>query len=384
MKDLPVKKPSPDFEKMIGILKGSVKPDRLMYAEILIDEEVKEFIVENYFGEKNHPPPVEHWGSDRETALDLEEKKKAYEKYYKQMVDFYYRMGYSLFADLTFIVNFESLNTIIHKTKDTAQLSGADRHWAVEGTGVIKSWDDFERFPWERAEMFIYEYEDHLKLREKIVPDGMKIGPIATLFEEPLEWILGYEGFFLMLNDDPKLVKAIFDKVGKIMYDFYDMVLTSNIVGCAFHADDLGYKSGTMISVDHLQKLVFPWFKKYVDIAHKNGKPFFLHSCGNRDQIMDILIDEVGLDAVHSFEDVSYPVTRYLETWGKRVGIIGGIDVDKMARYDEDRLREYIRETLEICSGYDRYVAGSGNSIANYIPIDNYLLMLEEINNWQG
>ena len=44
MRDLPIKKPSPDFEKMIGILNGSVKSDRLMYAEILIDEEVKKFI----------------------------------------------------------------------------------------------------------------------------------------------------------------------------------------------------------------------------------------------------------------------------------------------------------------------------------------------------
>ena len=384
MRDLPSIKPSPDFEKMIGILNGSINSDKLMYAEILIDEELKKFIVENYFGEKNCPPPVEHWGSDRKTALDFEEKKKAYEKYYKQIIEFYYKMGYSLFADLTFIVNFESLNTIILKAKDTAQLSGTDRHWAVEGNGIIKSWEDFESFPWKKAEDLIYQYGDHLKYMEKILPDGMKIGVIATLFEEPLEWILGYEGFFLMLNDNPKLVEAVFDKVGQIMHDFYDMALTSNIVGCTFHADDLGYKTGTMISVEHLKKLVFPWFKKYVDIAHKNGKPFFLHSCGNRDEIMDILIDYVGLDAVHSFEDHSYPITRYLQTWGKKVGMIGGIDVDKLARYDLDKLRTYIRDTLRVCSMHGRYIAGSGNSICNYVPIDNYLLMLEEIINWQG
>ena len=185
-----------------------------------------------------------------------------------------------------------------------------------------------------------------------------------------------------MINDDPELVGAIFDKVGKIMYDFYDMALSSKVTGCIFHADDLGYKSGTMISVEHLKKWVFPWFKKYVGIAHKNNKPFFIHSCGNRDQIMDILIDDVGIDAVHSFEDETYPVTRYKKTWGDRVGIIGGIDLDKLVRYGEDRLKSYIHDTLKVCTENGRYVCGSGNSICNYIPIDNYLLMLEEIIKW--
>ena len=382
MLKIPIKKPKPDFDQMVKVLNGTIKPAKVINAEILIDEEVKKFIIENYFNEENYPPPIEHWGSDSLRTVDLDEKRKAYEKYYKQIINLYYRLGYNMFADLTFIVNFESLNTITLKTKDTAYLSGKDRHWAVEDTGVIKSWDDFEKFSWKEAENLIDEYAWHLKFLEKIIPDGMKIGAVATLFEEPLEWIFGYEGFFYMIADKPDLVNAVFNKVGKIMYDLYEMALTSDIVGCIVHADDLGFKSGTMISIEHLNKWVFPWFKKYVSSAHKHGKPFYLHSCGNKDKIMDILIDEIKIDAIHSFEDVSYPVTRYKKTWGDRVGIIGGVDVDKLARWDRERLQKYIRDTLNICMENGRYIFGSGNSICNYIPIENYFLMLEESLNW--
>jgi uroporphyrinogen decarboxylase len=383
VRDIPVKNPKPDFENLVNVLTGSKEGDRVLSAELLIDEEIKKTILEDYLDETYYPPPVSQWGTDKVDSSDREEKKKYYEKYYRQSIRFWYLMGYSLYSDLTFTTNFESLNTLVKKTEDTAALSKGVRHWAVEGNGVIRSWQDFELFPWKRAEELIDEYTGLLGSIEKFLPDGMKIGAVATHFEEPLEWIFGYEGFFYLMSDQPDLVEAVFDKVGKVMYDFYDAALQFESVGYIFHADDLGYKTATLISPEDLGRLVFPWMKKYVDVAHRRGKPFFLHSCGNRDRIMDTLVDEVGIDAIHSFEDVSYPVTRYKEQWGDRVGIIGGVDVDKLARYDEKSLRDYVRGILEICTRGGRYVFGSGNSIANYIPVENYLIMLDEGLKWR-
>jgi len=40
-------------------------------------------------------------------------------------------------------------------------------------------------------------------------------------------------------------------------------------------------------------------------------------------------------------------------------------------------LRYNIRKILEKCAG-SGYVLGSGNSIANYVPPENFLIMLEE------
>ena len=375
--------PKSDFETFVQVLDGTKKSDRVLYSELLVDEEIKEVILRRIFGEEYYPPPIEQWGPEKLAVPTYHEKKAHYANYYRQAVRFWDLLGYPLFPDLTFITNFESMNAMGNKTDDTALLSKGERYWASEGTGMIRCWKDFERFPWERAHGYIDEYGAYLDIIQEFLPPHMKIGIVGTLFEEPLEWILGYEGFFYMLKDQPDLVEAVFSKVGDIMLAFYESVIGHESVGCIFHADDLGYKSGTFISVGDLQRLVFPWFKKYASLAHRHRKPFYLHSCGNKDEIMDILIDEIPIDAIHAFEDESYPVTRYKKTWGGRVGIIGGVDLDKLSRLDEQQLREYIRGVLEACMEDGRYVFGSGNSITNYVPIKNYLTMLDEAINWR-
>ena len=55
-----------------------------------------------------------------------------------------------------------------------------------------------------------------------------------------------------------------------------------------------------------------------------------------------------------------------------------GVAIEKLTMYDETSLRKYTRNILDSCAGYGRYVFGSVNSIANYIPVENYLIMVEE------
>jgi uroporphyrinogen decarboxylase len=61
-----------------------------------------------------------------------------------------------------------------------------------------------------------------------------------------------------------------------------------------------------------------------------------------------------------------------------RIATLGGVDMDKLARLDELNLRRYIGGILEKCMPGGRYALGSGNTIANYIPVQNYLIMLDE------
>ena len=46
MVNIPFKNPKPDFELMSKVLNGDVTTDKVIMAELLIDEEVKKFIPE--------------------------------------------------------------------------------------------------------------------------------------------------------------------------------------------------------------------------------------------------------------------------------------------------------------------------------------------------
>ena len=64
------------------------------------------------------------------------------------------------------------------------------------------------------------------------------------------------------------------------------------------------------------------------------------------------------------------------EKWGSRIAILGGIDVDFLCRAPLSAIRQRSRALLEqtACRGY---ALGSGNSIPEYVPDENYFAMIE-------
>ncbi len=383
---IPIQNPRPDFDELSDVLLGKKKAKKVHNVEMLIDEEIKKEIIENFFGEKNLAPTVTFGGSKEGVSEDTDfaANKEASEKYYKQLINFYYRMGYSVLADYEFLVNFQAFNTVGRVGKDpgTSEFARDQRHWAQEGKGLIQGWAGFEKFPWKKVDELVEIYGDHLYFLSQNLPDGMKIAVVGSVLEQVMEWLLGYEGVLYNVYDDPDFIGAVFDRVGKIVYDLYAVSVESDGVGVIWHGDDLGFKTGTILSPGQLRKWVFPWFKKYARLAHDNGLPIWFHACGNKKEVMDDFIHDIKFDAIHSFEDSCCPVTEYSKRYSKDIGLMGGVDIDKMTRLDEKPLRRYIRNILETCMENGRFALGSGNSITNYSPVENYLIMLDEGKNY--
>jgi uroporphyrinogen decarboxylase len=99
--------------------------------------------------------------------------------------------------------------------------------------------------------------------------------------------------------------------------------------------------------------------------------------------VIEDLIEAVQIDAFHAFQDVILPAAEFKARYGDRVATLGGVDMDNLARMDKAGLREYIRGILEQCMPGGRFALGAGNSIANYIPLQNYFIMLEESRRWK-
>jgi uroporphyrinogen decarboxylase len=136
-----------------------------------------------------------------------------------------------------------------------------------------------------------------------------------------------------------------------------------------------------MVSPDILRQKFFPHTKRIVDLVHQAGKLFLFHSCGNLETVMDDIC-EMGVDAKHSFEDKIMPVEEAYQRWSDRVAIIGGVDMNLLASGAEEQVRERTRQILDVCGREGRYVLGTGNSVANYLPLINYLAMLDEGQKW--
>jgi uroporphyrinogen decarboxylase len=203
------------------------------------------------------------------------------------------------------------------------------------------------------------------------------IGLISGIFE-PISWLMGYRNLALALYDQPDLVQAMVDRVREIYIPIARNIVQMDRVMGLWMGDDMGFRSGTLISPAHLRRYIFPYQKEIAAIAHAQGKPFLLHSCGNLEAVMEDLIEEVGIDARHSFEDAIQPVESFAECYGKRIAVIGGVDMDLLSRGSQDQVRLRTRQILEACASSGSYILGSGNSVANYVKPQNFLAMLDE------
>jgi uroporphyrinogen decarboxylase len=149
-------------------------------------------------------------------------------------------------------------------------------------------------------------------------------------------------------------------------------------VKVAWGSDDMGFRSGTLISPDDLREFVLPGHKLMAEMTHVAGYPYLLHSCGKLTAIMPDLMDDVRIDGRHSFEDTIETVVDAKRLYGDRISLLGGIDMDFICRASEEQVRQRVRSTLDQCMPGGGYCLGTGNTVANYIPLDNYLAMLDE------
>jgi len=249
------------------------------------------------------------------------------------------------------------------------------RAWQDEHAGPITSWEAFETYKWPTIDDFDFS---QFEWAAKNLPPNVGVYTLTAHILEYATWLMGYETLCFMLYDDPELVQAVFQKVGELSDAYSAAVCDFECLTVLWGSDDMGFRGGMLISADHLRQYVLPWHASSARIAHEHGKMYWLHSCGNLDEIMPDLIETVGIDAKHSWEDVILPVEQACERYGDRIGILGGIDVDFLCRADESAIRRRVRQVLDCAMPKGAYCLGSGNSIANYIPLDNYLIMLDE------
>ena len=236
---------------------------------------------------------------------------------------------------------------------------------------TISDWADYERYEWPEPENYDYSVLDKIA---GYLPDGMKIiicdslGVLETVID-----LAGYENLCLMLNDEPELVKQLFNQVGSRLLKYHQICAGYEIVGAHLFGDDWGFNTQTFISHNDMRKYVLPWHKKQVLAVHSAGKFAILHSCGNLTGVMEDVVGDLQYDAKHSFEDSIQPVEEAYKKYRDKIAILGGIDVDFLCRAPIDEI--YNRSTLLLEKCRTGYALGSGNSIPDYVPIENFLTM---------
>jgi uroporphyrinogen decarboxylase len=352
---LPLRRPRPDGRLFIDLLMGRRKGTTPL-VEYLVDETIMKPVVTELLGRP--------W-------IDSGTSREAMTAWLDNFIAFWHRLGYD-------VVRFEAGLPFAESKLSAADPTAAAgrRDWADEHRGTVRTWEDFEGYPWPRVEDMDFSPFEYIAGR---LPEGMGFVTCHAggVFEH-LSWIMSYEGLCLSLIENPALVQAVADRIGGLMLGFYEHLVGLPNLVALFPGDDMGFKTGLLISPADLRRYILPWHKRFAALAHGRGLPYFLHSCGNLASIMEDLIEAVGIDGKHSFEDAVIPAEAFQETYGSRIAVLGGLDVNILSNGSEEDVRRRTRRLVETCGSRGRFAVGSGNSIPSYVPAANYLAMVDE------
>ena len=298
---------------------------------------------------------------------DFEDKKEFFRNY----CEFYKKMGYDT-------ISFEQGITDI--LPGGGALGGHKK-------GVIQTRDDFNKYPFdELPDIYENRYFEVFRALSEALPDGMKaIGGVGNGIFECVQDLVGYMDLSIMSFEDPELYADLFKKVGETNLKIWGRFMKrfSDSFCVLRFGDDLGFKNNTLISHDDIRNHIIPQFKNIIDLVHTYNKPFLLHSCGQIFDVMDDII-AAGIDAKHSNEDQIAPFPVWVEKYGDKIGNFGGIDTDAVCRLSKPEMKEYITEVVAKCKGHGGFAFGSGNSIPDYVPVENFIIMNEIIRELRG
>jgi len=338
--EIPCNTRQPDFANLLAVLERRA-PARPTLFEFFLNEHLYRRLVPD-------DPPLPP-GPTREIV---------------RVIAAYQRMGY----DYTTV--------LLPDYSLTARLAPRSKEKTVsqnEG-GAIRSRQDLDHFPWPDPDLADYALLDRLT---SYLPDGMKLivyGPGGVL-ENAID-LVGYEALCVMILDDPKLADDLFGEIGLRLENYYRYAGKYASVGALISNDDWGFKTQTLFSPIDMRRFVFPWHKRIVQAIHAAGKPAILHSCGHFQRVIDDVIDDMGYDGRHSYEDAIMPVEEAYEAFHTRIAILGGIDMDFVCRSHPEAVYVRSRAMLERSAVRGGFALGTGNSVPDYVPDANYFALV--------
>jgi len=249
------------------------------------------------------------------------------------------------------------------------------REWAAEGRGVIATHEDIASFPWDREHALDMTALDQAAA---VLPESMKLFAIVGKVFTAVWMLMGFEGFAFALKESPGVVGRLFRIVGEIQLEAVRLAAAHPAVAVVVHPDDIAYTEGLMVHPDVLREHVFPWYRRMGEVCRAHGKLMIYHSDGDLWPVFDDLI-ECGFCAVHPLEPKAMDARKVKAAYGDRLCLLGGIELDRLSRGTPEEIRRMSREMIRDLAHDGGYCLGSSNSVTDYVPLENYLAMIDTV-----
>jgi uroporphyrinogen decarboxylase len=258
------------------------------------------------------------------------------------------------------------------ETDEAGWSHGKERRWAHGGESVIRSEADFEAFPWPTPDDFDYSILDEAN---RIVPAHCRvILTVGKIFNLGW-WLMGFDTFAYALVDNPGLIERLYERIASIQAGVVERAIEHPSVGMVWHADDMAYGSGPMVSPAFLRRAILPTYTRLNSLCRQQGLLTGFHSDGNVDVLIDDLI-EAGFDSFNPVEPLAMDIRALKRRVAGRLALIGNVDLSyTLTRGSPAEVDAEVRDLIRDLGPGGGYGLASANSVPEYVPWENFVAM---------
>ena len=214
---------------------------------------------------------------------------------------------------------------------------------------LIKEENDYRTAEYiiERAE-FVPRFENIYADSEMLAENGFVVPSLHRIpFQQALLEYLGEIPLFTALYESPQRLKRLIEVLDQHLVEILHRLSDLSALYVEF-PDNL---DGFMTNPNLFQEYCLPYYQKYADILHGQGKKVGAHTDGNLKPLLKLLA-ESGLDVCESFSPAPLTECTFEEawdTWQKGPLIWGGLPSPLLEnRTSESEFKAYVERLLHV------------------------------------
>lgn len=173
--------------------------------------------------------------------------------------------------------------------------------------------------------------------------------PLMGFFSGVHYFCRDFTSFLMDLALDKDFSKRIIKRIAE-----FNLATAKNLLECGVHSinfcDDLGTPQNLLFSRDYYTEYFLSWNRELADLCHSYGAYVHMHTHGNVNKIIDLLVDDAKMDMINPVDPNEGMDLRELkERYGDRVTLVGGIG-SYIPDMEEDKLKAIIENAVK--TGY--------------------------------
>jgi uroporphyrinogen-III decarboxylase len=198
-------------------------------------------------------------------------------------------------------------------------------------------------------------------------------------FQQALLEYLGEIPLFTAIYDQPRLLTRLIELLDQQLIEILQQLSGLDAVYVEF-GDNL---DGMMTNPNLFEKYALPYYQKYANLLHAQGKKAGSHTDGNLKPLLGLLAQS-GLDVCESFSPAPLTECTFQEAWQQWQNgpiIWGGIPSPILEeRTAEGEFREFMHQMLQIIDGRP-IIVGVGDMVLDNNQIERVEYIAQAIEN---